>query len=166
MWMRSCKANRTLVIFIWRSLNPSHLKRELELPQNTRRLSLMKHPWGGRVVLPKPGSSSLTRCAPRGCAPTAALLFLGGGNQGGQGPSPTGWFWSGVATKGLAGDQRARGEGLFQARGAVAGLALLHRQFLLGEPSCSPLHSKAPLVLTLGPLVSGCSPSAPPTPLA
>ena len=108
MWMRSCKANRTLVIFIWSSLNPSHLKRKLELPQNTRRLSLMKHPCAGgewcsqsqappaspgvprEAVLPQQLSFSLERGTKGGAGPLPHWLVLVGCSHQGPGGRPEG----------------------------------------------------------------------------
>lgn len=157
----------TLVIFIWGSLNPSHLNCELELPQNTRRQSLKKHPWGAKSGAPKARFLQPHQVYPTGCAHTAALLFLGRGTEGVAGPCPCWLALVGHSHQGPGGRPEGKrrwalpGQGCCRRAGPPAPAVSAEGGALL-----RPLHSKALLVLTLGLLVSGCSPSAPPTPLA
>lgn len=133
------KQASTLVIFIWGSLNPSHLKCELELPQNTRRQSLKKHPWGGRMVLPKPGSSSLTRCAPRAGLTQQLSSSLEGEPRWVAGPRPCWLVLVGCSHQGPGGRPEGKrrralpGQGCCCRAGPPAPAVSAR-----GEPSCGP----------------------------
>ena len=72
------------------------------------------------------------------CEAQQLSFSLEGGTRVGAGPLPHWFVLVGCSHQGPGRSQKARGEGLFQARGAVAGLALLQRQFLLGGALLRP----------------------------
>lgn len=144
----------------------SHLKCEPELPQNTRRQSLKKHPWGG-----KEGGAPKARflqphqvCPPRAVCSTQLVSSSLEGRPRVAGYTPAGWLIPGIATKGLVGETRGQEEkGSSRPGVLLQGLALpAPAVSARGGHSCGPSTPEPLLVLTLGLLVSGCSPSAPP----